>query len=88
MRPSRFSDAQIADALAEVLAGTPAVKVCRRLGITETTFYRWRKQRSGADGITQGEAKALREENQKLREIVANFLLDKLPLTKKRTDTP
>jgi len=88
MRPSRFSDAQIEGALAEVVAGTPAVKVCRRLGITETTFYRWRKQHSGAEGMTPAEGRALREENKKLREIVANFLLDKLPLAKKETDTP
>ena len=87
MRPSRFSDVQIAAALAEVVAGTPAVNVCRRLGITETTFYRWRKQHTGVGGMTPAEGRALREENQKLREIVANFLLDKVPLTKKTTDT-
>ncbi|MBA3646516.1 MAG: transposase [Gemmatimonadaceae bacterium] len=88
MRPSRFSDAQIVDALAEVTAGTPAVAVCRRLGITETTFYRWRKQRSGAGEISSSEVRALRDENQRLREIVANFLLDKFPMAKTIAGTP
>lgn len=87
MRPSRFSDAQIVDALAEVAAGTTAVALCRRLGITETTFYRWRKQRSSGAGISSNEVRALQDENQRLREIVANFLLEKVPIAKKATGT-
>jgi putative transposase len=84
MRASRFSDAQIVNALAEVAAGTSAVALCRRLGITETTFYRWRKQRSSAVGMRPAEVRALQDENQRLREIVANFLLDKVPIAKKK----
>lgn len=77
MRPSRFDERQIQDALKDVRSGGSAAHVCRRLGISETTFYRWRKQREVGGAI---EVTELREENQKLREIVANFLLDKVPL--------
>ncbi|MDQ6718633.1 MAG: transposase [Gemmatimonadota bacterium] len=79
MRPSRFAERQIEEALKDVRDGASAVQICRRLGISETTFYRWRKQREvgGAVEVTE-----LRKENQKLREIVANFLLDKVPLSR------
>ena len=80
MRPSRFTEAQIVQALQQVSAGTPAVQVCRELGITETTFYRWRKNRERV-GVAKDrelrELRELRDENHKLKEIVANLLLDK-----------
>ena len=79
MRPSKYDDRQIEEALKDVREGASAVQVCRRMGISETTFYRWRKQREVGGAIEMNE---LREENQKLREIVANFLLDKVPLTR------
>jgi putative transposase len=76
MRPSKFTEDQISQALRQVDAGTPAVRVCRKLGITETTFYRWRNKydRSGVSAL--GEMRQLRDENQKLKQIVANLLLD------------
>ncbi|GAC1414349.1 MAG: hypothetical protein NVSMB53_12370 [Gemmatimonadaceae bacterium] len=77
MRPSKFTDEQIVQALRQVKAGAPAVQVCRKLGITETTFYRWRKKYNGAAESASHEVRALREENQKLKQIVANLLLDK-----------
>lgn len=82
MRPSKFSEQDIVQALDQVTAGTSAAQMCRDLGITQTTFYRWRKQRAGGE-VTPSELRALRSENQKLREIVANFLLDKVPLAKR-----
>jgi len=78
MRPSKFSEEQVADALRQVKTGTPAVDVCRKLGITQTTFYRWRKRHTGALETGSREVRVLREENQKLKQIVANFLLDRL----------
>ena len=48
MRPSKFTEPQIVQALRQVKAGTPAVQVCRKLGITQTTFYRWRNKYEGA----------------------------------------
>lgn len=77
MRPSKFTEDQVTQALRQVRAGTPAVQVCRRLGITETTFYRWRNKHGGATTNASREVRELREENQKLKQIVANLLLDK-----------
>ena len=76
MRPSRFTEDQIVGALRQVKSGTPAVQVCRKLGITETTFYRWRNKHDVMHGGNKEEVRALRDENQRLRQIVANLLLD------------
>jgi putative transposase len=76
MRPSRFSDEEIVQALQLVRSGTPAVQVCRRLGITQTTFYRWRARFERTAGAEQRELRSLRDENEKLRQIVTRLLLD------------
>ena len=78
MRPSKFTKDQKVEALRQVKAGTPAVQACRALGITQTTFYRWRKQYDGVTVSESREMHELRSENQKLKEIVANLLLEKL----------
>jgi putative transposase len=77
MRPSRFTEDEIVQALREVKAGTPAVTVCRTLGITQTTFYRWRNRYDSVAVNEVREVRELREENQKLRQIVADLLLDR-----------
>ncbi|HVB31031.1 MAG TPA: transposase [Gemmatimonadaceae bacterium] len=77
MRPSKFTDEQIVQALRQVRAGTPAVQVCRKLGVTQTTFYRWRRKFEGAAANESRDVRALREENQKLKQIVANLVLEK-----------
>jgi len=77
MRPSKFTEDQIVQALRQVKAGTPAVQVCRKLGITETTFYRWRNKHEGTSYSETRQLHELRDENQKLKQIVANLLLDK-----------
>jgi putative transposase len=77
MRPSKFTKDQIVQALRQVKAGTPAVQICRRLGITETTFYRWRNKYEGVAMNESREVLKLRDENLKLKQIVANLLLDK-----------
>jgi putative transposase len=77
MRTSRFTDEQQVQAVRQVDAGTPAVDVCRKLGITEQTFYRWRKK-YGHLGLTEvRELKQLRDENRRLKKIVADLTLDK-----------
>lgn len=81
MRPSKFTEDEIVHALQEVSAGTPAVQVCRKLGITQTTFYRWRKQHAGLSPSGVREVLTLRDENLKLKQLVANLLLDKQALT-------
>ena len=77
-RPSRFTDTEIALALREVDEGASAVEVCRRLGITQTTFYRWRKQFPAVKAGGPREVQQLRAENQKLKQIIANLLLEKM----------
>ncbi len=76
MRPSRFTEDQIVQALRQVKAGTPAVQVCRKLGITETTFYRWRNKYEGIGLGESDELRELRNENQKLKQLVANLMLE------------
>ena len=62
---------------AQTEAGTAATDICRRLEITETTFYRW-KRKFGDLGVTEvRELKQLREENRKLKTLVAELSLDK-----------
>jgi putative transposase len=78
VRPSRFTDKQIVAALAEVSAGTPAIEVCRRLGITQTTFYRWRRRHGGSTTpAADKEVQRLRDENRKLKDIVTKLLLER-----------
>ena len=77
MRPSKFTRDQIVQALQQVKAGTPAVQVCRKLGITETTFYRWRNKYDGVGVSESHELRDLRDENHKLKQLVANLMLDK-----------
>jgi putative transposase len=77
-RPSKFTDVQIVQALRDVESGVPAALMCRTLGITETTFYRWRKRLGTGSSGEAREVRDLRSENQKLKQIVANFLLEKL----------
>ena len=77
MRTSKFTDEQIVAALRQAEAGTPAVDICRKLGVTETTFYRW-KRRFGDLGVTEvRELKQLRNENRQLKSLVAELSLDK-----------
>ena len=71
---------QIVAVLKQVEVGVPVVEVCRQAGITEQTFYRWKKQygQMGVDEIRR--LKQLEEENRKLKQLVADLSLDKLML--------
>lgn len=61
----------------QVDAGTPAVDVCRKLGLTEQTFYRWRKKFGHLDLTEVRELQQLRDGNRRLKRIVADLMLDK-----------
>ena len=77
MRKSRFSAEQITMALRQAEAGTPAKEVCRKLGVSQATFFRW-KRRFGSLGVPEiRELRQLREENRKLKGLVADLSLDK-----------
>lgn len=76
MRPSKFTEDEIVGALRQVRDGTPAVQMCRQLGITETTFYRWRSKHDDVGAIEWRGLRDLRDENRKLRQIVTDLMLD------------
>ena len=77
MRVSRFTDEQIVAALRQAEAGTAVADVCRKLEITETTFYRWKRKFGGLGVSELRELKQLRDENRKLKQLVADLSLDK-----------
>lgn len=77
MRKSRYSDEQIAAALRQAEAGTPIADITRKLGISEATFYAWRK-RLGSLGTPEiRELRQLRDENVRLKRLVADLTLDR-----------
>jgi putative transposase len=77
MKRSKFTEEQIAYALRQAEAGTPATQVCRELGITEQTFYRWRRKYAGMGVAERRRLRQLEEENRKLKPLVADLTLDK-----------
>lgn len=77
MKKSRFTNEQIAFALKQAEAGTPIEEVCRKLGVSQQTFYRWKKK-FGDMGVTElRKLKSLEEENRRLKSLVADLSLDK-----------
>ena len=87
MKKSQFTEEQIAYALHEVELGTPTAEICRKLGVSEQTFYRWKAKFGGMDVADAKRLKALEEENRKLKQLVGELTLDnqglKYLLTKK-----
>ena len=74
---SRFSEEQIAYALRLTESGTPVVDVCRQIGVSEATYYTWKKK-FGDLGVSElKRLKMLEDENTRLKRIVANLTLDK-----------
>lgn len=80
MRPSRFTEDEIRQALAKVEGGTPLVAVCRSLGVTQTTFYRWRSKYGGTATVAPLAVRELREQNVKLKQLVADLYLERQAL--------
>ena len=80
MRKSRFSIEQIVAVLRQVETGMPVSDVIRRIGISEQTFYRWKKEYSGLQPDQVRELKQLQEENARLKRLVAELSLDKAML--------
>lgn len=76
MKQTHFTAEQIVGILHEAAAGTQVRELCRRHGVTETTFYRWRRKYGGMQVAETKRLKALEEENRRLKRLVADQALD------------
>lgn len=76
MRKSRFSEEQIIVILREQEGGQATKDVCRRHGISEATFYKWKSKFGGMDVSDAKRLKALEDENARLKKLVADLSLD------------
>lgn len=77
MKKSRYSEEQVAYALQLAESGTPVADVCRQIGIAEATFYLWKKKYGGLGVSEVRELRQMREENARLKRVVADLTLDK-----------
>lgn len=77
MKKSRFTDEQIAFALRQADTGTAVQEITRKMGISEQTFYRWKRKFAGLGVSELRRLKLLEQENRKLKQLVADLSLDK-----------
>jgi len=77
MRKSKYTDEQIAMALRQAEGGTPVAEICRKMQVTEATFYRWKKKFGGLGVSELRELRQLREDNRRLKGLVADLSVDK-----------
>ncbi len=80
MRKSRFTEEQIVGALKEHEAGASTQELCRRLGVSQETLYRWKRKYGGLEVSDARRLRALEEENRRLKRLVAEQALDVLAL--------
>jgi len=80
MKKSKFSEAQIAFILRQADEGTPVAEVCRKAGISDATFYNWKKRYGGLMPSEVKRMRQLEDENNRLKKIVADLTLDKAML--------
>ena len=77
VKGKRFTEEQIAYALRQAEQGNTAAEICRKMGISEQTFYVWKKRYAGM-GVTElRRVKQLEDENRRLKQVVADLTLDK-----------
>lgn len=77
MKKTRYTDEQIAFALRQAETGTPVQEVIRKMGISEATFYNWKKMYGGLTPSEVRRLKQLEDENRRLKQMVADLSLDK-----------
>jgi putative transposase len=77
MKKTAFTEEQIAYALRQAETGTPVADICRKLGVSEQTFYRWKKKFAGMGIAELRRLRQLEEENRTLKQLVADLTLDK-----------
>ncbi|WP_309714802.1 transposase [Armatimonas sp.] len=80
MPKKTFTEEQIVAALKKAESGVSVADVCRQTGVTEMTFYRWKRKYAGAGIAELRRLKLLEEENRKLKQLVADLTLDKAML--------
>jgi putative transposase len=80
MKKSRFTQEQIIGILKEHHAGLSAAELCRKHGISDATFYKWRARYGGMDVSDARKLKALEEENAKLKRLLAESVMDNATL--------
>jgi putative transposase len=76
MKRSRFSEEQIIGILKEHQAGLSAAELCRKYGISDATFYKWRSKYGGMEVSEAGRLRGLEGENAKLKRLLADAMLD------------
>ena len=77
MKRSKFSEEQVAYALRQVEAGTAVPDICRQLGVSEATFYAWKKKYAHLGVSELRRLRQLEDENNRLKRLVADLTLDK-----------
>lgn len=77
MKKTKFTEEQIAFALKQAETGTSVQEVTRKMGISEQTFYNWKKKYGGLGPSELRKLKQLEEENRRLKRMVADLSLDK-----------
>ena len=80
MPKKTFTEEQIVVALRQVEGGATVAEICRKLGVTEQTFYRWKRKFAGVGVAELRRLRQVEEENRKLKQLVADLTLDKYML--------
>ena len=80
MKKSNFTETQIVNALKEYEAGKSTKDLCRELGISHATFYKWNKKYGGMESQDLKKLKELEEENRRLKKMYAELALDNMVL--------
>ncbi len=77
MKNSRYTAEQVAFAMRQAESGTSVPEICRKMGIAEQTFYRWKRKFTGMGVAEVRRLRVIEEENRKLKQLVADLSLDK-----------
>jgi putative transposase len=77
MKKSKFTEAQIVFALKQSENGVTVSEICRKMGVSEATFYNWKKKYGGLGVSELRELRQLKDENARLKQMVADLSLDK-----------
>ncbi len=77
MKKGRYTEQQIAYALRQAESGARVAEICRKLGVSEQTFYAWKKKCAGMGVSELRRIRQLEEENRRLKQVVADLTLDK-----------